>query len=124
MDPQQIIFTRLLVGLRARDLTVYDGKIPGASATYPFIYLAGGNTVDTMRKGSHGANIYQDVHVWHNNLNRRGDFSNLIKVVKEECLNIEGDTGFLWRECSVNITEDDTTSQPLLHATITVRFDI
>lgn len=122
MDPQQIIFSRLLVSLRARGYTVYDGKIP-PTAAYPFFYMADTQTVDTIRKDSHGERIYQDIHIWQNNLDRRGDVSAMIKVAKEEALNIEDDLGYLWRECNVNIMEDDTTAQPLMHAIINLRFD-
>ena len=46
MDPQQEIFTRLLVDLKALGYDVYDGALPPEDTAYPFIYLADSQLID------------------------------------------------------------------------------
>ena len=40
MDPQQELFTALLIAAREQGYDVYDGALPPEDTPYPFVYLA------------------------------------------------------------------------------------
>ena len=122
MDPQQMLFSKLLVELRAKGYDVYDGALPPENTPYPFIYLGDSQTVDAARKGAVQGTVFQTIHIWHDNLKKRGDLSAMILAVKGTCREIENTTGWLLSECSTQILPDTTTRTPLLHAVIETGF--
>lgn len=122
MDPQQMLFSKLLVELRAKGYDVYDGALPPENMPYPFLYLGDNQTVDAARKGAVQGTVYQTIHIWHDDLKRRGDLSAMILAVKDVCRVIENTTGWLLSECSTQILPDTTTRTPLLHAVIETGF--
>lgn len=122
MDPQQKLFSSLLVALRAKSYEVYDGALPPEGTPYPFIYLGDNQTIDAARKGAWQGIVYQTIHIWSDDVKRRGDLSAMILAVKETCREIENSTGWMMSECSTQILPDNTTKTPLLHAVIETGF--
>ena len=122
MEPQQMLFTSLLVGLREKGYDVYDGALPPEGTAYPFIYMGDSQTVDVNRKAERQGNISQTIHIYHNDTDERGTLSAMILNVKRICWELEQKSGWLLSECDSRILPDDTTSTPLLHAIINLGF--
>lgn len=122
MEPQQNIFSTLLIRLRAAGYTVYDGMLPPENVPYPFIYMGESQTVDDARKGAIGGEVYQTIHVWHNNVRERGVLSAMLGAVKTICRQLENESSWLLAECSDQILPDNTTSVPLMHGVVTLGF--
>lgn len=122
MDPQQKLFSSLLVKLRAKGYEVYDGALPPEGTPYPFIYLGDNQTIDTARKGAWQGIVYQTIHIWSDDVKRRGNLSSMVLAVKETCREIENTSGWMLSECSAQILPDNTTRTPLLHAVIETGF--
>lgn len=122
MEPQQQLFTRILTVLREKGLDVYDGALPPKDTPYPFVYMGDSQTVDSMRKGSVGGQVYQTIHIWHNNSNERGTLSELILTVKKALYEIENTSGWLLSDVSSQIMPDTTTDIPLMHGIINAVF--
>lgn len=65
MDPQQELFTAVLVELRKRyPDQVYDTFLPPEGTPYPFVYLADNQQVDVQNKTAIFGNVSQTIHVW------------------------------------------------------------
>ncbi|MDD3186597.1 MAG: hypothetical protein PHD56_14260 [Anaerostipes sp.] len=124
MDPQQELFTALYVQLKEKGYDVYDSFLPGEDASYPFIYLADSQQVDDRNKTTTFGNVFQTIHVWHNNPKRRGTVSGILLDVKSICYGLEETKNFGWDLLHVNqqILPDTTTKQPLLHGVLNVEF--
>ena len=75
MDPQQELFTELLLKLKEMGYDVYDTFLPPEDTPYPFVYLADGQQTDDANKTAVFGNVYQTIHVWHNNPRQRGAVS-------------------------------------------------
>ena len=52
MDPQQELFTALLLRLKDLGYDVYDTFLPAEGTPYPFIYLADSRQTDTRTKNA------------------------------------------------------------------------
>ena len=66
MDPQQELFTALLLQLKeAFPGKVYDGFLPPEDTPYPFVYLADSQLIDTEMKNAVTGTVYQTIDVWH-----------------------------------------------------------
>lgn len=124
MDPQQELFTELLLELRKLGYGVYDTFLPPKDTPYPFIYLADGQQTDTQTKNAVMGNVYQTIHVWHDNPKQRGTVSQMLLDVKKVCYKLEHTENFAWMIQSVNqrIRPDNTTMTPLLHGLLEVEF--
>ena len=84
MDPQQELFSYLLVTLKKeyRDM-VFDGFMPPEKTTYPFIYLADSQqTDDYSNKTAIFNNVYQTIHIWNDSPKKRGTVSNMALKIK------------------------------------------
>ena len=66
MDPQQELFTALLIAAREQGYDVYDGALPPEDTPYPFVYLADSRQADAETKDAVIGSVYQTIHVWHN----------------------------------------------------------
>ena len=77
MDPQQELFTKLLTEIKALGYDVYDGFLPPDGTPYPFVYLADSQQTDDANKTAVFGNVYQTIHVWHNNPRQRGTVSKM-----------------------------------------------
>lgn len=127
MDPQQELFSYLLVELKKLGYDVYDGYLPPDKTPYPFIYLANSQmTDDRSMKDAVFATVNQTVHVWHNTPRQRGTVSNMLLDIKRVAYSAKSTGTFKWRLTNVNqtILNDDTTSEPLLHGVIELEFKL
>lgn len=125
MDPQQELFTAVLVELRKRyPDQVYDTFLPPEGTPYPFIYLADSNLTDRANKTAVFGTVSQTIHVWHDNLQRRGTVSQMLLQIKQICRHLEHTGNFSWSVQDLNqrIFPDTTTNQPLLHGIVEVTF--
>ena len=124
MDPQQRLFSYLLITLRESGYTVYDGAMPGPNepTEYPFIYLGENQMMDDFRKQEVRGRVYQTIHVYHNDLRQRGTVSVILGEIKTICRALENASGWLLAECSTQILPDTTTNTPLIHGIVDVGF--
>ncbi len=124
MDPQQEIFTELLLKLKELGYDVYDTFLPPEDTPYPFIFIADSRQTDTQTKSAVIGNVYQTVHVWHNNPRQRGTVSQMLLNIKKICYKLKHTENFAWMIRNVNqrILPDKTTKTPLLHGLLEVEF--
>lgn len=124
MDPQQELFTELLLRLKDLEYDVYDTLLPPEGTPYPFIYLADNQQTDTQTKSAVMGKVYQTIHVWHNNPKQRGTVSEMLLDIKKVCYKLEHTENFAWMIRNVNqrILPDNTTKTPLLHGRLEVEF--
>lgn len=124
MDPQQELFTELLLKLKDMEYDVYDTFLPPEGTPYPFIFIADSQQTDTQTKSAVMGNVYQTIHVWHNNPKQRGTVSQMLLDIKKVCYKLEHTENFAWMIQSVNqrILPDKTTKTPLLHGVLEVEF--
>lgn len=126
MDPQQELFTEILVRLRAQfgETKVFDGFLPPDGTPYPFIYLADSQQVDEANKSAVFGSVSQTIHVWNNDPEKRGTLSKMLLAVKETCRGIEHTGNFAWwvKDVSQRILPDTSTAQPLLHGVLEIEF--
>lgn len=124
MDPQQELFTELLLRLKDLGYDVYDTFLPPEGTPYPFIYLADSQQTDTQTKSAVMGNVYQTIHVWHNNPKQRGTVSQMLLDIKKICYKLEHTKKFAWMIQNMNqrILPDNTTKTPLLHGLLEVEF--
>ena len=124
MDPQQELFTELLMQLKDLGYDVYDTFLPPEDTPYPFLYLADSQQIDNQNKTAVFGNVYQTIHVWHNNPKQRGTVSKMLLDVKKVCYQLEHTASFAWmiRNVDQRILPDNTTKSPLLHGLLEVEF--
>ena len=124
MDPQQELFTALLLKLKELEYDVYDTFLPPEGTPYPFIYLADSRQTDQKTKSAVIGSVYQTIHVWHNNPKQRGTVSKILLDIKKICYRLENTAGSTWMIANVNqrIFPDNTTKTPLLHGLLEVEF--
>lgn len=125
VDPQQELFSKLLIQLKDKGYDVYDGFLPPEGTPYPFVYMADSTQTDTANKTALFGSVYQTVHVWHNNPMQRGLVSAMLLEAKTICRKLNKTANFNWSLRSVNqrILPDNTTKQPLLHGVLELYFD-
>lgn len=124
MDPQQELFTELLLKLKELGYDVYDTFLPPEDTPYPFIYLADSQQTDDANKMAVFGNVYQTIHVWHNNPRQRGAVSQMLLDIKKVCYRLEHTENFAWMVRNINqrVLPDNTTKTPLLHGLLEVEF--
>lgn len=122
MDVQQELYTTVLVGLRdALETEVYDGALPPEGTPYPFVYL--GDTGDTdvgIHKNAPWSRATIRIHVWHDNPEKRGTLSEIMRQVKDYLRGLGGQWDL--RSLTSNVLPDNTTKTPLLHGVIDATF--
>lgn len=124
MDPQQELFTILKLKLEELGYDVYDGFLPPKNTPYPFIYLADSHLIDDANKSAVFGNVYQTVHIWHNNPKQRGTVSKMLLDIKNTARKIDKTDNFSWFIIDVeqNILADTITSTPLMHGVLELKF--
>jgi hypothetical protein len=124
MDPQQELFIKLKTDLEAQGFSVYDGFLPPDGTPYPFVYLGDSNMTDDANKSAVFGNVFQTIHVWHNDPHKRGTVSAMLLAIKKVCRAIEHTPNFAWSVRGVNqqILPDNTTKPPLLHGVLEVEW--
>ena len=124
MDPQQELFTTLKLELEKLGYGVYDGFLPPEDTPYPFIYLADSHLIDDANKSAVFGNVYQTVHIWHNNTKQRGTVSKMLLDIKSIARRIAKTDNFSWfiRNIDQRILADTTTETPLIHGVLELEF--
>lgn len=124
MDPQQELFSELLLKMKELGYDVYDTFLPPKGTPYPFIYLADSQQTDTPNKAAVFGNVSQTIHIWHNNPRQRGTVSKMLLDIKKICYKLEHTENFAWmvRDVNQRILSDNTTKTPLLHGLLEVEF--
>lgn len=120
IDPQQELFTALKMNLESKDYIVFDSVMPPENTPYPFVYLGDCQQIDDANKNAVFGNVYQTIHVWHNNPKRRGTVSEILLTIKTICRQLEHTSNFAWMFLNANqqILSDTTTKTPLLHGVL------
>ena len=116
MDPQQELFTALLLQLKeAFPGKVYDGFLPPEDTPYPFVYLADSQLIET---------VYQTIDVWHSTPEKRGTVSAMLLQIKGICRKLEHTDNFAWliHNIEQRILPDTSTGKPLLRGRLEVEF--
>lgn len=126
MDPQQELFSYLLVTLKKEysDM-VFDGFMPPEETPYPFIYLADSQqTDDYSNKTAIFNNVYQTIHIWNDSPKKRGTVSNMALKIKNIVRRLEYTSNYKWeiRNIEQRILEDATTKTPLMHVVLELEF--
>lgn len=131
MDPQQELFTHLLLKLREEfgEENVYDTVLPPDGTPYPFVYL--GNVTFSESQRTKTPVLSQSVsvmlHVWHDNPKKRGTVSVMLMKMKLICHAVKNTGTYTWRCTDVDsgqILPDKTTKTPLLHGVFTANFEV
>ena len=124
MDPQQEIFTELLIKLREKGYRVFDGSIAPEDAKYPFICMGESQQADDQNKTSVFGTVYQTLHVWHNDMRKRGELSGILLAIKQICRRLEQTKNFDWivKDVDQRILIDTTTNTPLLHGVLNITY--
>ena len=124
MDAQQELFTALLSQLKESEYDVYDTFLPPKNTPYPFIFLADSQQIDDQNKTAVFGDVYQTIHVWHNNPKQRGTVSKILLEIKQLCYELRSTANFAWdiRNVDQRILPDTTTAIPLLHGILDVQF--
>lgn len=124
MDPQQELFTILKLKLEELGYDVYDDFLPPENTPYPFIYLADSHLIDDANKSAVFGNVYQTVHIWHNNPKQRGTVSKMLLDIKNTARKIDKTDNFSWFVMDVEqrILADTITSTPLMHGVLELKF--
>lgn len=123
-DPQQELFTALIIRLKALGYDVYDGFLPPENTPYPFIYIGDSQQIDDANKSAVFGSVHQTIHTWHCNPKQRGTVSKMMLDIKTACREIGHTANFAWtvRNISQQIFPDTTTKTPLLHGVLNVEF--
>lgn len=127
MDPQQELFSKLKVEIKKLGYEVYDGALPPEGTPYPFVYIANSTQTEDMSfKNATLADVQQFVHVWHNNVKKRGEVSDMLFNIKKVAFKITRTNTYKWNliSCNQSIVNDDTTTEPLLHGYIILDFKL
>lgn len=124
IDPQQELFTKILIEIKALGYDVYDGCLPPDKTPYPFVYIGDCQQTDNANKTAVFGNVYQTIHVWSNTPRKRGTVSGMLLAIKGMCRKIAHTNNFAWHLSNVNqrILPDNTTKEPLLHGVLEVEF--
>lgn len=124
IDPQQELFTALKLSLEKQGLDVFDSVLPPEDTPYPFVYLGDCQQVDDANKNAVFGNVYQTIHVWHNNPKQRGTVSEILLKIKTVCRELEHTPNFMFMltNASQQIISDTTTKTPLLHGVLEVEW--
>ena len=123
MSPQQELFTTLITSMRNEGLSVYDGVLPPDGTPYPFVYMADVNQSDSFTKSSIGGRLSVTINVWHDDYNKRGDFSKVVENVIEICRNIHDVSNkFYYKSANQQFMNDSSVTPPLMRAIVAVDF--
>lgn len=124
IDPQQELFTALLIRLKELGYDVYDGCLPPKGTPYPFVYLADVQQLDNENKSAVFGAVYPTIHIYSNTPRNRGTVSSMMLSIKRLCRKLEHTDNFSWSVRGMNqrILSDNTTTEPLLHGILQPEF--
>lgn len=123
-DPQQELFTRLLLNIKDEGYDVYDGALPPDGTPYPFVYLGDFTQIDDANKTAVFGTVNATIHVFCASPTQRGTLSMMMLTIKSLCRTINYTNNFSWHVRGINqrILPDNTTKTPLLHGVIETEF--
>ena len=128
MDPQQEMFSILLIALKEKykdtGTGVYDTFLPPEGTPYPFVYMDECTENDQLTKRGTIGEVNQTIKVWHNSPKQRGKVSEILSDIKQICASIEHTEHYAWimQRPTQRIIQDTTTKQPLLMGILEVGF--
>ena len=128
MDPQQELFSTVLVALKEKykdtGVGVYDTVLPPKDTPYPFVYLADCSESDQATKNEIIGETNLTLKVWHDNVRQRGIVSGILADIKKICRSIEHTEHYAWnmQRPTQRILPDNTTKQPLLMGILEIGF--
>ena len=96
--------------------------MPSEGTPYPFVYLGNSNQSDNSTKAGNIGTVSQMIHVWHNDVQKRGTVSAMLADIKDVCRGLERKYPVILSGMTQDILPDNTTKQPLLHGVLTVNF--
>lgn len=122
MDAEQELFIALKLALEAKGYAVYDGALPPENTPYPFIYFGEFQQNETGYKNGMTGTVRPMIHVWHNDIRKRGTVSKMLFDIKMTLRSIMHTDSYSWlfRNFSSRILPDNTTKSPLLHGVLEV----
>lgn len=125
MDPQQELFSYLLVELKKNyPDKVFDGFLPPDNTPYPFIYVGDSQLIDDANKTAVFGSVYQTIHIYHDNPKQRGTVSSMLLMIKNVARKLEHTDNFSWylRNVEQQIIPDTSTSTPLVHGVLSLEY--
>ena len=128
MDPQQEMFSALLITLKEKykgtGIGVYDTVLPPKDTPYPFVSLTDCTESDQATKSEIVGEVNLTLKVWHDNVRQRGTVSGILADIKKICRSIEHTAHYAWnmQRPTQRILPDNTTKQPLLMGILEVAF--
>ena len=128
MDPQQEMFSALLIALREKykgtRIGIYDTVLPPKDTPYPFVYLADCTESDQATKSEIVGEVNLTLKVWHDNMRQRGTVSGILADIKNICRSIEHTAHYAgnMQRPTQRILPDNTTKQPLLMGILEVEY--
>lgn len=124
MSPHQFIENLVRDAFATQFSNVHLGVTPGESAPYPFAIIGAQDSTDNLySKRRYEYTITQDVHVYHNDLYKRGHLRNLIDnaIIKCRYANVKAVN---YDGCDVRMVIDNTTQNELLHFIVSIQFAV
>ena len=121
MNPEQDLFTSILIKLKDKKYNVYDLFIP-KEPLYPLVLIGASITSDTIFKNGIGGKISLTLHFYHNNLYERGIITKLIDDVRGNVREIKG-SSFNFR--NINATQRmliDSSDNGLYHGVLDLEY--
>lgn len=125
MDPQQELFSYLLVELKKKyPDKVFDGFLPPDDTPYPFIYIGDSQLIDEAGKSSIFGTVHQTIHIYHDNPKQRGTVSSMLLAIKNIARKLEHTDNFSWylRNVEQQIIPDTSTGTPLVHGVLSLEY--
>ena len=124
IDPQQEIYTAILIALQKAGYDVHEGVNPPKGTPYPYLMLGDNKQTDSPTKTAILGQVRQKIHVWSNDQRKRGTHSSIMAEVKVICRGIRRTHNFSWKILGMEsgTITDTTTSEVLLHGIIDIRF--
>ena len=125
-SPRQEIFTmcRQAAVRVVGDSSVFD-YLPGKEAKYPFVFIGEQYGSDTHYKNVVTGSCSQTIHVYHNDPGRRGSTQRIMDDLLREIRKVKHTRTFYVEltDVQVQMLPDNTTSTPLLHGILDLRFN-
>lgn len=126
MNAQQELFSSVLLALKKQYKDkVFDGELPPERTPYPFIYVSDTEEVSDFRvKGAFFGQTTIHIHVWQDDLRKRGDLSTLMFEIFQIARTIQSTASYLWclSEHSNEVIPDNSTGKTLIHGIVTLTY--
>lgn len=124
-SPRQEIFTMCRqAAIRVLgESSVFD-YLPGKEARYPFVFIGEQYGEDVRYKTVVTGDCTQTIHVYHNDPGKRGSTQRIMDELLHEIRTVQHTRTFYIElvHTRTQILSDNTTSTPLLHGVLELRF--